>query len=356
MKGLNYFLIFILLLPFVSPWSTPPPQTVEYKGTVYIDGVKAPDGSILTMWDNDDANLMDSITLSYGNGYYDHLQIRWDDPETATDEGVLYGGVEHITFKLNDKKITNPEYVTVTTSDAGSIKYLDLNYTTPPTPAVPVAAPPVVPPPITPPPPRRIEASTVMPKIIYVGEPFTITVYGFDYKGQKQILSNADVEVYRKGSWILIEIGVTNEQGEFTFTPNETGDYKIVAKKYGFTTQEIFFTVIGRPKLEVAPPSIPVPPVTIKPAVIIDTRLLLVLLSIIIFTIIFIYAVDKLKARKKVKEKQSKYTKKLVGYITNAINEGYSKTKIKKNLIKTGWPKKIVDNYCDHLWQQYKKS
>lgn len=288
MKKITCFFVLIVLLPLVSSWSSPPPQTVEFKGIVYVDGVPAPDGAVLTIWDNNDVNMMDWINLSYGNGYYNHLELRWDDPGTAVDEGIVYDDIskEHITFKIDDKRIKTPSYVTVTTADSGSIKYMDLYYVTPVPP--PPVVPPIAPPRLIPP-PRNM--SIVMPEKIYVNESVTIIIYGPDYEEKRFSLGNVAVEVYYKRDWILLAEGVTDEKGRFSFTLTRIGDYKLVATKRDFYDKEIFFTVIARPPI---PPvvilPVPILPVVEKPAiVVIWWSWLLILIMLIILTLILIW-------------------------------------------------------------------
>ena len=43
-------------------------------------------------------------------------------------------------------------------------------------------------------------------------------------------------------------------------------------------------------------------------------------------------------------------------YIEQAYQRGYTKGQVKAKLLDRGWPKKIVDEYCDYLWENYKKS
>ena len=45
----------------------------------------------------------------------------------------------------------------------------------------------------------------------------------------------------------------------------------------------------------------------------------------------------------------------LVNYIDEAMIKGHPKQKHKQSLLKAGWPKKIVNQYCDYLWKRYKK-
>ena len=124
-------LIVIIILPLAYAFD-PPPRGVDFRGIAYIDNVAALGGSVVSMWANNGNLQMDNVTLQFGNGYYNALKIRWDDPDTAEDEGVTYDNstLEEITFKINGQDVTNPASYTLRSSDEGATITIDLNVVT----------------------------------------------------------------------------------------------------------------------------------------------------------------------------------------------------------------------------------
>ena len=121
----------LLILPLAYAFD-PPPRGVDFRGIAYIDNVAALGGSVVSMWANNGNLQMDNVTLQFGNGYYNALKIRWDDPDTAEDEGVTYDNstLEEITFKINGQDVTNPASYTLRSSDEGATITIDLNVVT----------------------------------------------------------------------------------------------------------------------------------------------------------------------------------------------------------------------------------
>src|SRR3989338_8476924 len=124
-------LIVIIILPLASAFD-PPPRGVDFRGIAYIDNVAAIGGSVVSIWANSGNLQMDNVTLQFGNGYYNALKIRWDDPDTAEDEGVTFDNstLEEITFKINAQDVTNPASYTLRSSDEGATITIDLNVVT----------------------------------------------------------------------------------------------------------------------------------------------------------------------------------------------------------------------------------
>ena len=128
MKKISYLMVFLMCSVVVSGWSTPPPITVEFRGTVFVDSIAASNGTIVSIHDSK-GTVMDSLILNVGGGYYNHLGIIWDDPDTTADEGVTYDDItlESITFQVDGQTIATPASFTLNTGNAGSIIYQDLN-------------------------------------------------------------------------------------------------------------------------------------------------------------------------------------------------------------------------------------
>lgn len=103
--------------------------TVEYRGQAYIDGELVPDGTPITVWSDDGQILLDEAEAGYGQGYFNHLEIRWDDPSTFLDEGVAYDDVtkDDITFRIGGVVVDSPDDVSLTTHDRGRTFTLDLH-------------------------------------------------------------------------------------------------------------------------------------------------------------------------------------------------------------------------------------
>jgi len=121
--------IFLALCTAVLA-ATPAYRTIEYRGVASINGTPVPDGTVISIWANNDTLQMDSVTTQFGIGYYDHLELIWDDVNTTgTDEGVYPDEttLEKITFKIGNLNATIPPYVTVKLSERGALNYLDLD-------------------------------------------------------------------------------------------------------------------------------------------------------------------------------------------------------------------------------------
>lgn len=118
----------ILLLAALSVSAEETKFTVEYRGQAYLDGVAVDDGTPITVWANDGKLLMGTAAAGYDKGYFNHLEIVWDDAATPEDEGVTFDDTtkEHITFKIGNSVVRSPEFVTVTTSDRGQTKTVNL--------------------------------------------------------------------------------------------------------------------------------------------------------------------------------------------------------------------------------------
>ena len=120
LAGIIASFLILAAISAVSAWN-PPPKTIDFRGFVYIDGSPAPDGTVIEILAEDDLE-MDSETLKYGNGYFNDLNIVWDDPSTPEDEGITYDTttLEEIEFEVNEDYPSNLEYFTVKSTDEGA--------------------------------------------------------------------------------------------------------------------------------------------------------------------------------------------------------------------------------------------
>lgn len=127
-------LVFVVVLSSISIAGTPPYRTIEYRGIAKVNGTAVSDGTIISIWANNGTLKMDETETQFGIGFYDHLEIVWDDLNTTgSDEGVTPDEttLENITFKIGGVNATTPQYVNVKLSERGDLNYLDLdtNYT-----------------------------------------------------------------------------------------------------------------------------------------------------------------------------------------------------------------------------------
>ena len=116
------FLVLLLLLPIVLAQNNPQ-FTVEFRGQAYDNGKLVSDGTEVSIWADD--RKMDTSIAGYGKGYYNHLEVKWDDKDTFQDEGVSYDFEgEEIVFKIGDKIV---EKLVVTRADSGKTITLNLD-------------------------------------------------------------------------------------------------------------------------------------------------------------------------------------------------------------------------------------
>ena len=118
MKKIIVLAALMFLVPLAIAIETPE-FTVEFRGIAKINGEPA-EGAMISVWDGD--LMMDETVAGYGIGYYNHLEIKWDDPLTQIDEG-LDSGSEAI-FKINGQVA---ESFTVSKSQGGQTVDLDLD-------------------------------------------------------------------------------------------------------------------------------------------------------------------------------------------------------------------------------------
>lgn len=126
MRKIMIIFVGMVLFSVMVAANTETRFTVEFRGQAYVDGELVPDGTLVTLWANDGEELMDTAVAGYGKGYFNHLEIRWDDPNTLKDEGVTYDDSTHegITFKIGDREVLEEEFVTK--AERGKTKNIDL--------------------------------------------------------------------------------------------------------------------------------------------------------------------------------------------------------------------------------------
>ena len=145
---------------------------------------------------------------------------------------------------------------------------------------IPVTPPPAIRP--TSPPKKAHLDVAALPTSVYSGEVTTFNFYHIDARGKKIPFSDTPVSVYRQGSWILVETGFTDEDGNFNFTPTESGRYKIelIAKGFSPIVQE-FDAIVPEKVPVVEAPALPKFSIktTALPYTLITTALVLVIIA-----------------------------------------------------------------------------
>jgi len=65
--------------------------------------------------------------------------------------------------------------------------------------------------------------------------------------------------------------------------------------------------------------------------------------------------IEELGEKERIGKAKKEYAEDLNEFINNAIKTGYTKEQIKKALVRQGWPKRFVNNYCNKFFEVYGK-
>ena len=123
-------LVILILIKIVV--AAPPFQTIEYRGFASINNTPVADGTEVSIYANSGTLKMHAVFTQFGIGFYDHLELVWDDTTTATDEGITPDDItlEQIKFKIADSFTTTPTSITEGISAQGALRVLDLDLNT----------------------------------------------------------------------------------------------------------------------------------------------------------------------------------------------------------------------------------
>ncbi len=132
MKTNKLFLGFVLFALIKIALAAPPYQTIEYRGIASINSTPVPDGTEISIWANSGTLKMHSVFTQFGIGFYDHLELKWDNAATPADEGITPDDFtyEQIKFKVGNYFTTTPVYKTEGLSTQGTLIILDLDVNT----------------------------------------------------------------------------------------------------------------------------------------------------------------------------------------------------------------------------------